>query len=326
MEHEWLIKYLEDKKIALPTENIYDITFENDQIEDLFSFLIKASLCHENIYRGVASDKYKIVSSQRLFQPNLCYEEWNTHDDVNDILQEFKNGLNHLSEKPIKLSNLELLEYARHYGVPTPIIDFSYSPFIALFFSCSDFKNHMNNFNIKGKEQQYATLNIINKGQLACGYLRTLKKDPSLGSTDRNKFDGYDKDFCKDSFEDNILQIINAPSYFNKRMKNQQGLFIYDTLNYSSYSTWGNSFEDMILKLPNPVTSYPQNDIGTDIKDVFMPIMIHVNFNINMASRIMTLLDRMNINAFTIYPDETGAAMHARISHYSSSQRTIRND
>ena len=27
------------------------------------------------------------------------------------------------------------LEFARHYGVPSPLIDFSYSPYVALFFA-----------------------------------------------------------------------------------------------------------------------------------------------------------------------------------------------
>ncbi|MFA6188790.1 MAG: FRG domain-containing protein [Sulfuricurvum sp.] len=329
---EWLHAYINKRNqagaILKPiTGNIYDIKFELEDLGELFLFLTEASISQSNIYRGISHNNYGIVSSQRLFRPSICYEDWNVHENINDTLENFRDALNHLRTDPVQFSNLELLEYARHMGVPTPIIDFSRSPFVALFFAfCDPRKDEIYSYNdAEQKKEPYALLNIIDHMQLAQGYLQKCNKDMSLGSEDRKRFDGFDTEFCRDRFEANTLQIIKEPSAFNTRMKNQQGLFLYDTLNYGKKYTWGDNFEDMISKLPNPPTVYPiEMGAETESFEFMSPIMIRLHINIKMTQYILTILDRMNINAFTIYPDDSGAAMHAKLTHFYHSSRQVK--
>jgi hypothetical protein len=43
-----------------------------------------------------------------------------------------------------ELPEMEYLTYLRHHGYPTPLIDFTASEYIALFFACEDFKDSQN--------------------------------------------------------------------------------------------------------------------------------------------------------------------------------------
>jgi hypothetical protein len=54
---------------------------------------------------------------------------------------------------PFEKDNLRArLEYARHYGIPFPLIDFTFSPYIALFFAFSGLRSH------EAKNEDYAAV------------------------------------------------------------------------------------------------------------------------------------------------------------------------
>ena len=53
------------------------------------------------------------------------------------------------------------LEFARHYGVPSPLIDFSFSPYVALFFAFDTVRPHVS------KEADHAAIRCLNISELA---------------------------------------------------------------------------------------------------------------------------------------------------------------
>jgi hypothetical protein len=63
------------------------------------------------------------------------------------------------------------LEFARHYGVPSPLIDFSFSPYVALFFAFNTVRPHLS------KEADHAAICCLNISELAGVWLGVVPAD-----------------------------------------------------------------------------------------------------------------------------------------------------
>jgi len=85
------------------------------------------------LFRGHSKSEYPLCTTLSRFTP-IPHEDWSS--GIDEILESFRAGLVKLVVNPIDTnSRLDWMEYARHHGVPTPCIDFSYSPYVALFFA-----------------------------------------------------------------------------------------------------------------------------------------------------------------------------------------------
>ncbi|MCE5276352.1 MAG: FRG domain-containing protein [Deltaproteobacteria bacterium] len=96
---------------------------------------IKSSLERHGIDTIKCEEYYRIIDSYKPFiNPliNKRYERRTTRKGYPFDFKEFEEGSWELPE-------MEYVAYLRHHGFPTPLIDFSCSYYIALFFACEDF-------------------------------------------------------------------------------------------------------------------------------------------------------------------------------------------
>ena len=132
------------------------------------------------------------------------------------------------------------LEYTRHYGLPSPLIDFSRSPYIALWMAINGMRPW-----VSGKAVVYA-LDINGLGIL-------WQKHRS----DHTALDQFQLQcirwlrYCSTDYPINMLQFVELPSSWNTRMLRQMGTFVYDSLQYGSGAKFVN-LEDFIEKGVDP--------------------------------------------------------------------------
>jgi hypothetical protein len=99
------------------------------------SWKIKSSLERHGIEEIECEKYYRIIDRYKaLINPLIenKYERKSTKHGYPFDFKEYEKGSWELPET-------EYLAYLRHHGFPTPLVDFSSSCFIALFFACEDF-------------------------------------------------------------------------------------------------------------------------------------------------------------------------------------------
>ncbi len=113
------------------------------------------------LYRGQINSSWELKSSlERIGIPEISCQEYYEHIDslkplINPLIKnKFVRKLTRAGypfdfddylEGSFDLPEMEYLAYLRHHGFPTPIIDFTLSHYIALFFACENFINSQTN-------------------------------------------------------------------------------------------------------------------------------------------------------------------------------------
>jgi FRG domain len=113
------------------------------------------------LFRGHRDAEWRVESTlnrHRSFvsSPNLGY-------DIDGMISHFIVRLKSIGVAPPFNSDdrRAKLEYARHYGVPSPLIDFSFSPYVALFFAFNGVRP------LDAKKSDCAAICCLNINELA---------------------------------------------------------------------------------------------------------------------------------------------------------------
>ena len=119
---------------------------------------------------------------------------------------------------------LEWLSIMQHYGAPTRLLDWTFSPYIALFFAMENAPNDSCVYAINQN-----ALDIENKDNFGTNYKKDVMKPNKYGSLFLRAYE---------------------PSFKNERLVRQQGLFLVPNSNFASFDdildTYDNISENAI--------------------------------------------------------------------------------
>lgn len=234
------------------------------------------------IFRGQSNADWKLESSLERTLGN----KWNAqnarkYEDYS--LDAFKSkyhiysGLEHMPK-----SKLSWLSVMQHYGVPTRLIDFTTSPYIALYFALETY----NPFTKKDLSIFCLDYTAIMERSIS-----TLKvKDKHFNDT-RLSIQGRQDEVFSDSVDRYECDIawVTEPTELNARIDRQSGTFLMS----------GNLEKtiDSVLNLPLYATC--------DNKKIIIPA--------NLYQGIYVALRKMSINSKSIYGDLSGLAKSIRM-------------
>lgn len=206
---------------------------------------------------------------------------------------EFRRNLiinNDLSQD--KIDNMDLWQFGQHFGLPSPLLDWTFSPFVALFFSLA----------ATGKQQvndarclwvlNIDLIDVINRSviqEVRPKYIDSIKPERLL------------------SEQFPTLEIIHEINENNKRMAFQQGFFTKHQY-YRSLEVW---IDRIVEEL-----HFKKSDA---------PLLQKLTYRCTAKERVAALdkLDHMNINSRTLYPDISGSVKGAVDSTFRSFQEPM---
>lgn len=234
------------------------------------------------IYRGHSNSAWRLESNlERMLGANWGRElAQKTENYSLDVFQSKFHIYNNSEKQPY--SKLAWLAMMQHYGVPTRLLDFTTSPYIALYFALENY-NPENNQNLSVHALDYRAIN-----QVGIDYIK--KKDSSFLYDRVSAAKEQDKVFDEtiDRFSYDIIWI-TEPKELNIRLDRQSGCFLIA-------GNRGEKIEDLVN---SSIYSH------CSCKKMVISNKLYEN--------IYALLRKMNINSKYIYGDLQGFAKSLRM-------------
>ena len=235
------------------------------------------------VFRGQGKGTYRLKSTLARHTRNGFTELAITHMD--DTLSRFFNHLATVGKLPEHFqtwTRRAKLEYARHHGLPSPLIDFSHSPYVALWVAINGKRPW-----VSGQCALYA-LDVNGLGIL----WRKYRGDPA--ALDQFRYSERSELF-EPEYPINTLQFILLPASWNTRMLRQMGTFIYNSLQYNRGVNF-TDLEDFIEKGDDPPG--PDGDNFT-LHKIIVPYPF--------AKDVFRRLELMGINGTRLFDNHEGA-------------------
>ena len=207
------------------------------------------------------------------------------------------------------------LEFGRHYGIPSPLIDFTYSPYIAAFFTFSKVRP------TEAKPRDRAAIYCLNVHQIASLWAHRVARDHD-GRVDGSKFAEEHNLFMddmgqlfRDGYPPQKLRLIPYPASWNRRMRRQLGCFMYDSLDYAQIGL--HDLEQFTDQREVPEL----DDKGVERTD--RPTLTKITVPHRAGREILEHLDLMGFSATHLYDSYEGAAIDV-IDDYTISRKSGR--
>lgn len=262
------------------------------------------------VFRGHANSEHRLVNTWQR-ERKIPHEAWMS--DIDEALTKYKVCLQKLGLASFDHNaRFEAMEYGRHHGVPTPCLDFSYSPFVALFFAFNGVRTQYGS-----KKKNYSVVYALNVQQLAANWAKMHMHVKDHHET-FTSFICPDKSLFDSGFPADCLQFIPQPGSKNPRMQRQMGNFIYDTLNYKYRNM--KDLEEFIGQMK-------ESDVhtGTTVEPA-EPTLYKIHINQTCTGNILQRLELMNMTGGYLYGDADGVAMDIKNTYNYNSKTFFLRD
>lgn len=299
-------------------------TLEPQTANDVLRLLGSFAVGNEDyIFRGHTHESYRLQSTLQRAHGSKIHENWNAYYD--EMLCRYESGLARIGKLPNDIvTKRDILEHARHHGLPSPCIDFSYSPYVALFFALSGLSEDT----FTCATERYATIYAVNIFNLGWAYTK-LKRPVGTtilqsGRMAINFVYPYNEHFK--STEDfntplpsDVLSFMPFPAKFNQRMQRQCGCFIYDTLNYNQLGL--RDLEDFIKQVEEPET------INASGQKEWTPTLTIIRIPLKQtAKELLSHLELIGILGMFMYDSPEGVASDIANSYFYDSKTLSTRD
>lgn len=149
---------------------VFKENFKIDSEEEVDSIVSMYSSQEKDfLYRGINTATYKLYSSSQVqwMLSDAISKKTNIEDYYNFIIdsieltRENDRVKKYIKDKGISDNDLFILAMMQHYGMPSPLLDFSHSIFGALYFACDNCNRTLSD--TQTQLSDYISLYVINK-------------------------------------------------------------------------------------------------------------------------------------------------------------------
>ncbi|MEO1894463.1 FRG domain-containing protein [Alloalcanivorax venustensis] len=232
---------------------------------------------HANANWGLETTLVRYVDKIMNTFPERQESFEETYRVANAILhRDFRRNLITNSDLPQEqVEKIDVWQYGQHFGLPSPLLDWTYSPYIALYFAVAD--------KLNSKSEEPCAIWVINLDILDM-MNRIVVEDIRPKYADKIS----PTEFLNQTFP--ALEIVGEPYEGNKRIVFQQGFFTKLDY-YRSIEIW---ISKIGRDLPQPKADR-----------IFLQ-KLEFPCNQRESMELLDKLDKMNVNGRTLFPDILG--------------------
>jgi len=317
-------KSFEDKETLFHQEGL----FINDHIREYLSQLefkvnrfsnneyIK-KINHSVFFRGVSEAKYCLYNSAQVYYikkfASLNVTRFKSfhksllihyHYDkfISILIEETKKYQNGAIKKLFDANNipdgniLAYLSYMQHYGVPTPLLDFTQDFYLALFFAIDNQKEWIESDN---EIENYFSLYLVQPDLYTIQIVRKFF-DPNFEKYRKTGAITYNK-LAKARLHVFFHNDIDYYIINNKRIINQKGLFIYNSQTFIPVEFPYIDMNSTVLK--NRLVNDGKNNITDEGLHDSSKLAFCYNIHKSLIPEIREILNEKGITKQFVYPD-----------------------